>query len=71
MLICAAGDIHGAMDRLYEDVLGFEAALAAPGAITRATRSRHCARPPRSTSSSSTTRRPAFASSGTGAASAG
>jgi len=27
VLICAAGDIHGAMDRMYEDVLAFEAAL--------------------------------------------
>ena len=27
MLICAAGDIHGAMDRLYHDVLEFEASL--------------------------------------------
>src|SRR5579871_3198557 len=27
VLICAAGDIHGAMDRLYVDVLAFEAAL--------------------------------------------
>ena len=27
MIICAAGDIHGAMDRMYEDVLAFEAAL--------------------------------------------
>jgi predicted phosphodiesterase len=27
MLICAAGDIHGAMDRLYHDVLAFEAVL--------------------------------------------
>jgi len=27
MLICAAGDIHGAMDRLYDDVLSFEASL--------------------------------------------
>jgi predicted phosphodiesterase len=27
MLICAAGDIHGAMDRMYEDVLAFETAL--------------------------------------------
>ncbi len=27
MLICAAGDIHGAMDRLYADVLDFEAHL--------------------------------------------
>jgi hypothetical protein len=27
MLICAAGDIHGAMDRLYEDVTSFEGAL--------------------------------------------
>jgi predicted phosphodiesterase len=30
MLICAAGDIHGAMDRLYDDVLAFEASLGAP-----------------------------------------
>jgi hypothetical protein len=22
MIICAAGDIHGALDRLFEDVLG-------------------------------------------------
>jgi predicted phosphohydrolase len=27
MIICAAGDIHGALDRLYEDVLAFEVAL--------------------------------------------
>jgi hypothetical protein len=27
MFICAAGDIHGAMGRLYEDVLAFEAIL--------------------------------------------
>jgi len=27
MLICAAGDIHGAMDRLYQDVFEFEASL--------------------------------------------
>jgi predicted phosphodiesterase len=27
MLICAAGDIHGALNRLYEDVLAFEEAL--------------------------------------------
>jgi hypothetical protein len=27
MIICAAGDIHGAIDLLYEDVLLFEAAL--------------------------------------------
>jgi Icc-related predicted phosphoesterase len=27
VIICAAGDIHGAIDRLYEDVLAFEAAL--------------------------------------------
>lgn len=27
MLLCAAGDIHGAMDRMYDDVLTFEAAL--------------------------------------------
>jgi hypothetical protein len=29
MLICAAGDIHGAINRLYEDVLAFEAVLEA------------------------------------------
>jgi Icc-related predicted phosphoesterase len=27
MFICAAGDIHGAMDRLYQDVCAFEASL--------------------------------------------
>ena len=27
MLICAAGDIHGAMDRLYQDVFEFETSL--------------------------------------------
>lgn len=27
MLICAAGDIHGAMDRLYDDILAFEESL--------------------------------------------
>ncbi len=27
MLICAAGDIHGSMDHLYQDVFAFEAAL--------------------------------------------
>jgi predicted phosphodiesterase len=27
MIICAAGDIHGAFDRMYEDVLAFETAL--------------------------------------------
>jgi hypothetical protein len=27
MFICAAGDIHGAMDRLYDDVLAFEESL--------------------------------------------
>src|SRR5258708_22434426 len=27
MLICAAGDIHGAMDGLYQDVFAFEASL--------------------------------------------
>ena len=27
VLICVAGDIHGAMERLYDDVLAFEAAL--------------------------------------------
>lgn len=28
MILCAAGDIHGALDRFYEDVLAFETALA-------------------------------------------
>lgn len=27
MLLCAAGDVHGAIDRMYEDVLAFERAL--------------------------------------------
>jgi hypothetical protein len=27
MFICAAGDIHGALDRLYEDVFAFETLL--------------------------------------------
>lgn len=27
MMICAGGDIHGAMDRFYEDVLAFEDSL--------------------------------------------
>jgi hypothetical protein len=27
MFICAAGDTHGAIDRLYEDVLAFETVL--------------------------------------------
>jgi hypothetical protein len=27
MIICAAGDIHGALDQLYEDVLAFEESL--------------------------------------------
>src|SRR5690606_1923315 len=27
MFICAAGDIHGAMNRLYDDILAFESAL--------------------------------------------
>ena len=27
MLLCAAGDMHGAIDRMYDDVLSFEAAL--------------------------------------------
>lgn len=30
MFICAAGDIHGAMDRLYTDVLAFEESLGSP-----------------------------------------
>ena len=29
MLLCAAGDIHGALDRMYDDVLSFETALGA------------------------------------------
>jgi len=29
VLICAAGDVHGAIERLYDDVLAFEAALSA------------------------------------------
>ncbi|HEV2268751.1 MAG TPA: hypothetical protein VGR92_04780 [Steroidobacteraceae bacterium] len=29
MLICAAGDIHGAINKLYEDVLAFEVTLGA------------------------------------------
>jgi hypothetical protein len=38
VLICAAGDIHGAIERLYDDVLAFEAALnalIAPSIFTR------------------------------------
>ena len=27
MLLCAAGDIHGAIDRMYDDVLAFENTL--------------------------------------------
>ena len=27
MIVCAAGDIHGALDRFYGDVLAFEVAL--------------------------------------------
>ena len=27
MILCAAGDIHGAMDRLFDDVLAFEQSL--------------------------------------------
>src|SRR5690349_20446388 len=30
MLLCAAGDIHGAIERLYRDVLAFENALGRP-----------------------------------------
>jgi predicted phosphodiesterase len=29
MLVCAAGDIHGALDRLYADVTAFEASIGA------------------------------------------
>jgi len=27
MIICAAGDIHGALDQLFEDLLAFEGSL--------------------------------------------
>lgn len=27
MILCATGDIHGSLDRLYEDVATFEASL--------------------------------------------
>jgi hypothetical protein len=27
MILCAVGDIHGAIDHMYEDVLAFEEAL--------------------------------------------
>ena len=27
MIVCAAGDIHGGLDRLYAEVLDFEASL--------------------------------------------
>ena len=27
MIVCAAGDIHGAIDRLYDEVLAFEESL--------------------------------------------
>jgi hypothetical protein len=30
VVICAAGDIHGALGRFYDDVLAFEAALGIP-----------------------------------------
>lgn len=30
ILLCAGGDIHGALDRFYADVLAFEAALGSP-----------------------------------------
>lgn len=30
LTLCAAGDIHGAMDRLYQDVLDFERELSVP-----------------------------------------
>ncbi len=30
MLLCAGGDIHGALDRFYADVLAFETALGSP-----------------------------------------
>lgn len=31
MIVCAAGDTHGAFDRLYEDIHAFEVALAEHG----------------------------------------
>jgi hypothetical protein len=59
VLICAAGDSHGAIERLYDDVLAFEAALSVrfdwvphvgdfgiwpnPEKIDRATRNHDCA----------------------------
>jgi hypothetical protein len=30
MIICAAGEIHGAMDQMYDDVLAFESTLGVP-----------------------------------------
>jgi len=29
VIVCAAGDIHGAIDRLYQEVLAFEESLGA------------------------------------------
>ena len=29
MILCAAGDIYGALDRLFEDVLAFEESFGA------------------------------------------
>jgi len=29
LILCAAGDIHGALDRLFEDVLAFEESFGA------------------------------------------
>ncbi|WP_189047687.1 hypothetical protein [Micromonospora sonchi] len=39
MIPCAAGDIHGALDRLFEDVLAFEESF---GAARRAERTPCC-----------------------------
>jgi hypothetical protein len=35
MLICAPGDIHGAMNRPYQDVFAFEASLGHACAVDR------------------------------------
>jgi len=41
VILCAAGDIHGALDRLYEDVLAFETALGARFEQRRTSRRRN------------------------------
>jgi hypothetical protein len=37
MILCAAGCIHGALDRLFEDVLAFEESFGAAAASARRT----------------------------------